>query len=91
MAVIGDQIFTDVLGAKRAGCKAFLVNPRGIDESPWFSIGGGSKLLLYASPEIHEREPMKALFGPAGNPDNFIEALSKLYCQDARLARRNWP
>jgi HAD superfamily phosphatase (TIGR01668 family) len=38
MAVIGDQIFTDVLGAKRAGCKAFLVNPRGIDESLWFSI-----------------------------------------------------
>lgn len=38
IAVIGDQIFTDVLGAKRAGCKAYIVYPRGINESPWFSI-----------------------------------------------------
>lgn len=38
IAAIGDQIFTDVLGAKRAGCKAYIVYPRGINESPWFSV-----------------------------------------------------
>jgi HAD superfamily phosphatase (TIGR01668 family) len=38
IAAVGDQIFTDVLGAKRAGCKALLVYPRGISESPWFVI-----------------------------------------------------
>ena len=38
IAAVGDQIFTDVLGAKRAGCKALIVYPRGITESPWFVL-----------------------------------------------------
>jgi len=38
IAVVGDQIFTDVLGAKRAGCKALIVYPRGISESLWFVV-----------------------------------------------------
>ncbi len=35
---IGDQIFTDVWGAKRAGCKAAIVYPRGMDENPLFRL-----------------------------------------------------
>lgn len=38
LGVIGDQIFTDVLGAKRAGCQALIVYPRGMLESPWFRV-----------------------------------------------------
>jgi HAD superfamily phosphatase (TIGR01668 family) len=38
VAVVGDQIFTDVLGAKRAGCKAIIVYPRGISENPLFRL-----------------------------------------------------
>jgi HAD superfamily phosphatase (TIGR01668 family) len=38
IAVVGDQIFTDVLGAKRSGCKALIVYPRGISENPWFTV-----------------------------------------------------
>jgi len=38
IGVIGDQIFTDVLGAKRAGCQALIVYPRGMFESPWFKV-----------------------------------------------------
>lgn len=38
VAVIGDQIFTDILGAKRAGCKAIIVYPRGISENPFFRL-----------------------------------------------------
>ena len=35
---IGDQIFTDVWGAKRAGCRAAIVYPRGMDENVLFRL-----------------------------------------------------
>ncbi|MDR1116859.1 MAG: YqeG family HAD IIIA-type phosphatase [Oscillospiraceae bacterium] len=38
ICVIGDQIFTDVLGAKRAGMKACAVYPRGMGENPLFKL-----------------------------------------------------
>ena len=38
VAAVGDQIFTDVLGAKRAGCKAIIVYPRGMDENFLFKL-----------------------------------------------------
>ena len=38
ICVIGDQIFTDVFGAKRAGMRAFLVTPRGLGDSILFRI-----------------------------------------------------
>lgn len=38
MLSIGDQIFTDVLGAHRAGAKAAIVYPRGMDENFLFRV-----------------------------------------------------
>lgn len=38
IAVVGDQIFTDVLGAKRAGMRAFIVYPLGMDENILFRL-----------------------------------------------------
>ncbi|MDL2273380.1 YqeG family HAD IIIA-type phosphatase [Oscillospiraceae bacterium OttesenSCG-928-G22] len=38
IAVIGDQIFTDVLGGNRARMRTVLVTPRGLYDNPWFAI-----------------------------------------------------
>lgn len=38
MLSIGDQIFTDVLGAHRAGARAAIVYPRGMDENFLFRV-----------------------------------------------------
>ena len=38
IAAIGDQIFTDICGAKRSGCYAVIVYPRGIDENFLFRL-----------------------------------------------------
>lgn len=38
IAAIGDQVFTDVLGANRAGCLSVIVYPRGMDENPLFRL-----------------------------------------------------
>ncbi|MDL2288123.1 YqeG family HAD IIIA-type phosphatase [Oscillospiraceae bacterium OttesenSCG-928-F05] len=40
-AAVGDQVFTDVLGGKRAGMQALLVTPRGLRDNPWFWIRHG--------------------------------------------------
>ena len=37
-AVIGDQLFTDILLAKRANCRSFLVDPVGDDKFPFVRV-----------------------------------------------------
>ena len=36
-AVVGDQLFADVLAGRLAGLKTILVRPVGLDEEPWFT------------------------------------------------------
>lgn len=35
---IGDQVFTDIWGAKRTGCAAVIVYPRGMEENVFFRL-----------------------------------------------------
>lgn len=45
---IGDQIFTDVWGAKRAGCMAAIVYPRGMSENFLFRVRRAAELPFIA-------------------------------------------
>jgi HAD superfamily phosphatase (TIGR01668 family) len=36
-AMVGDQLFTDILAGKLAGILTILVNPSGANEEPWFA------------------------------------------------------
>ncbi|MDR2762376.1 MAG: YqeG family HAD IIIA-type phosphatase [Planctomycetaceae bacterium] len=36
-AMVGDQLFTDILAGKLAGILTVLVNPNGANEEPWFA------------------------------------------------------
>ncbi|MDR1925988.1 MAG: YqeG family HAD IIIA-type phosphatase [Planctomycetaceae bacterium] len=36
-AIVGDQLFTDILAGKFAAIKTILVRPHGEDEEPWFA------------------------------------------------------
>ncbi len=59
MLSIGDQIFTDVLGAHRAGAKAAIVYPRGMDENFLFRVRRFFELPFIAACGRRERKRRK--------------------------------
>lgn len=36
IAMVGDQLYTDILGGNKAGCYTILVNPINVKIEPWF-------------------------------------------------------
>lgn len=46
--VIGDQLFTDVLGAKRLGMRAIVVRPINDKQTPLFVIKRAGEKIIYA-------------------------------------------
>ncbi len=87
LAVIGDQLFTDIAGAHTAEAIAILVEPME-SESMWFFKV--KRALERPFLRVYHRKAEKVhecKFGPAGNSDSFQERGYKSFADIPRYVR----
>ena len=70
-AIVGDQIFTDILGGRNAGVFTLLVEPIRLAGNPGRYLRYGAEWPFRMWSEKEDKTVMSAIFGPAGNAESF--------------------
>ena len=70
-AIVGDQLFTDILGGRNAGVLTLLVEPIRLAGNPGALPALRSGVALPHVEQKEDKTVMSAIFGPAGNAESF--------------------